>query len=82
MRFLWVLVPILSVTVAACGSIRADNLRAGGVRHPEDPAGLVERLVAGNIDQPGSTAYNRWGAGYDDGIRSSDRKFQSPTARR
>ena len=28
-----------------------------------DDVGLIERLKAGNIDQPGSEAYNRWGAG-------------------
>lgn len=29
----------------------------------DDAVGLVERLKAGNIDEVGSEAYNRWGAG-------------------
>ena len=29
----------------------------------EAPVGFFERLRAGNIDQPGSEAYNRFGAG-------------------
>lgn len=29
----------------------------------DDTVGLIERLKAGNIDQVGSEAYNRWGAG-------------------
>lgn len=32
-----------------------------------DGAGLLDRLKAGNIDQPGSEAYNRWGQGKADG---------------
>lgn len=37
-----------------------------------DDVGLWERLKAGNIDAPGSEAYNRWGAGRQAGIESSD----------
>jgi len=37
------------------------------VGHPSDDVGLWERLKAGNIDQEGSEAYNRWGKGKADG---------------
>ena len=50
-------------------------LRANGVFYPPDGVGLFERLRAGNIDQPGSEAFNRWGMGYLQGIAASDRKF-------
>jgi len=33
------------------------------ISNKEKPAGLFERIRAGNIDQPGSEAYNRFGAG-------------------
>jgi hypothetical protein len=49
--------------------------RAGGIVYPADLAGFWERFRAGNIDAPGSEAYNRWGAGFDAGIRASDSKF-------
>jgi hypothetical protein len=51
-------------------------VRAGGAQYPPDPAGLIERLAAGNIDQPGHEAYNRWGTGYEHHLQASDRKFQ------
>jgi len=46
-----------------------------GVVHPTENPGLWGRLAAGNIDQAGSPAYNRWGDGYVQGLGSSDRKF-------
>ena len=33
------------------------------ISNKEKPAGFLERIRAGNIDQPGSEAYNRFGAG-------------------
>lgn len=37
-----------------------------------EQVGLMERLKAGNIDAPGSEAYNRWGDGREQGISMSD----------
>lgn len=37
-----------------------------------ESVGFMERLKAGNIDAPGSEAYNRWGAGREQGIAMSD----------
>lgn len=72
-------VAILSLSLGPLAMAQAQaspgTLRAGGVVYPADHVGLWERLRAGNIDQPGSPAYNRWGAGYEQGIVASDRKF-------
>lgn len=51
-------------------------VRNQGVAHPGDPVRLLERLRAGNIDQSGTEAHNRWGPGYDAGLVASDRKFR------
>lgn len=37
-----------------------------------DSGGFWERIKAGNIDQPGSEAYNKYGKGKDEGIVASD----------
>ncbi|HEX7890871.1 MAG TPA: hypothetical protein VF522_16065 [Ramlibacter sp.] len=50
-------------------------IRADGVPYPGDHVTAPERLGAGNVDQYGSGAYNRWGAGYDQGVHASDRKL-------
>jgi hypothetical protein len=41
----------------------ADKQRGLDISNKEAPVGFFERLRAGNIDQPGSEAYNRFGAG-------------------
>jgi hypothetical protein len=66
---------LIAGTLLFAGPAASGMLRPNGVVYPADPAGLLERLLAGNIDQPGSRAFIRWGAGYDQGIQASDRKF-------
>jgi hypothetical protein len=70
-----VLLGVLQLGCTAAVTAPPGSTRPGGVVHPSDPAGLFERLRAGNIDQPGSRAYNRWGMGYEEGISASDRKL-------
>jgi len=41
----------------------ADKQRGLDISNKEAPVGFFERIRAGNIDQPGSEAYNRFGAG-------------------
>ena len=59
-----------------CQACATSGLQSGTASH--DPAGLIERILAGNIDQKGSRAYNRWGQGLAEGIAASDRKFTLP----
>jgi hypothetical protein len=49
--------------------------QAREVTYPMAVVGFWERVLAGNIDAPGSEAYNRWGDGFLQGIAASDRKF-------
>lgn len=75
------LVLLLASLCAGCAPGPAGRVRAGGAMHPEDPAGLFERVAAGNIDQAGSAAWRRWGEGYDAWLRDSDRRFEPPRER-
>lgn len=45
------------------GETEEDDKRAGLEASKDDTVGLWERLKAGNIDDPSSEAYKRWGAG-------------------
>lgn len=45
------------------GSKPVQRFADGGEVFSGDKVGFWERLKAGNIDEPGSEAYNRWGAG-------------------
>ena len=44
---------------------------ASGVTKGGDDVGLMERLKAGNIDDPKSEAYARWGKGSGAGVQST-----------
>ena len=67
-----------SACLSGCAAAPGSMTRPGGLLHPRESVGLVERLAAGNIDQPGSPAYFRWGAGYESWLGASDRKFGRP----
>jgi hypothetical protein len=47
------------------GSVEESSAKKRGleISNKEEPVGFFERLRMGNIDQPGSEAYNRFGAG-------------------
>lgn len=69
---------LLACLLAGCAADRsATMVRPGGIHVPGDHVGLPERFGAGNVDQYGERAYNRWGAGYDEGVRASDRKHEA-----
>jgi hypothetical protein len=45
------------------GDVAADKQRGLDISNKEEPVGFFERIRMGNIDEPGSEAYNRFGAG-------------------
>jgi hypothetical protein len=45
------------------GDVAADKQRGLDISNKEKPVGFFERIRMGNIDEPGSEAYNRFGAG-------------------
>lgn len=67
---------VLALLSSACAGPQGAMVRPGGAAHPSDPAGLFERIAAGNIDSPGSQAWRRWGEGYDAWLRASDLRFE------
>ena len=68
----------------------AAKKRGLDISNKEAPVGFFERLRAGNIDQPGSEAYNRFGAGRgyaqnmddeNEAMRAANRAPSAPVAR-
>jgi len=45
------------------GDVAADKQRGLDISNKEEPVGFFERIRMGNIDEPGTEAYNRFGAG-------------------
>ena len=45
------------------GNVAADKQRGLDISNKEEPVGFFERIRMGNIDEPGTEAYNRFGAG-------------------
>lgn len=72
----WLLAALACSSLVGCAAVGQSEMVHAGVAYPADPASLIERIAAGNLNQPGSQAYNRWGAGYVHGLAASDRKLE------
>lgn len=63
------------------GDVAAAKQRGLDISNKEEPVGFFERIRMGNIDEPGSEAYNRFGAGRGRAAPAAEETRPSPVPR-